>query len=317
MRMINRFLASVALNAIFLGTFAAISVPASAAEPQIAGYCLYFHENSVYYRTPVFRAPKDKRDRWKTDWANHLYESGVKYYGGYGCRAWDGGADAAAAATEAAAKPPLYTQRTVEMDWIPEDTIRASGGGSAALQRPTRRDTVASQVPVAKSSLTQPAPPKYIEVAGPNGTQRLSPEVAARNKAAEEDYRRKMDEHARERAAHERKLALHQQSIAAAAAEKREYERQLAANAAQVAAHKAKMEVHNKNPTLAGGPERTFQATSPYRATKDEAMAWMRNQNLPPISDVQCKEVTFYEPARWTCWGTYQQAVSQSSTSKQ
>ena len=88
------------------------------------------------------------------------------------------------------------------------------------------------------------APSKYVEVAGPDGLIRLSPEVVARNKAAADDYRRKMEEHARARAEHERKLALHQQSQAAAAAEQRAYQQQLAMNDAQVAAHAAALAQH-------------------------------------------------------------------------
>ena len=103
----------------------------------------------------------------------------------------------------------------------------------------TVKETSAKSVPLTPSAL-----PKYVEVAGPNGKQRLSPEVAARNQAAADDYRRKMDEHARARAEHERKLALHQQSIAAASAEKRAYEQKMALNNAQVAAHGAALEQH-------------------------------------------------------------------------
>ena len=247
MRMTERFGVSTAFCAIFLVSLAASSGPAAAAEPQVAGFCVYFHENSIYYRTPVFRADKDKRSRWKTDWANHLYESGVKYYGGYGCRAWEGGADAVASAAEAAAKPPLYTQRIVELDWIPEDTFPASGNRNANPPKSTRLDSATpAEVPSANPVPSKPATAsaKYIEVAGPNGTIRLSPEVAARNQAAADEYRRQMDEHARAQAEHDRKLAEHQQNIANAAAEKRDYERRLAMNDAQVAAHGAAMAQH-------------------------------------------------------------------------
>jgi len=172
------------------------------------------------------------------------------------------------------------------------------------------RNDSATAVPLPKAA----ASPKYVEVPGPNGVIRLSPEVAARNKTAAEEYQRKLkavaDTVAQAKADAERKAAQ-------LAAEKQKYELQLAANAAQVAAHKAKMDSYNQSTTQAGGIERTFQATGAIRATKDEAMASLMGQNLPPISSVQCKEVTSYQPARWTCWGTYRQAVSQSSTSKQ
>ncbi|MCY7271804.1 MAG: hypothetical protein LH485_07130, partial [Sphingomonas bacterium] len=91
-----------------------------------------------------------------------------------------------------------------------------------------------------------PVPNKYVEVQGPNGSMRLSPEVAARNKAAADEYRRKMEEHVSMKADHARKLALHEQSKAAATAQKREHERQLAASAAQDSAHKAALLEHRK-----------------------------------------------------------------------
>ena len=100
--------------------------------------------------------------------------------------------------------------------------------------------------PSSKAVRERPVPSKYVEVQGPDGPIRLSPEVAARNQAAADDYRRKMDRHASDKTDHERKLALHQQSVANAAAEKREHERRLATNAAQVAIHQAALLEHKK-----------------------------------------------------------------------
>lgn len=90
-----------------------------------------------------------------------------------------------------------------------------------------------------KATVERPVPDKYVEVQGPNGPMRLSPEVAARNQAAAEEYRRKMEEHEGIKAEHARKLASHEQSKAAAAAQRREHERQKAAHAAEVAANQA------------------------------------------------------------------------------
>lgn len=86
---------------------------------------------------------------------------------------------------------------------------------------------------------------KYVEVAGPNGTIRLSPEVAARNQAAAEEYRRKMEAHAREKADHDRKMTEYQESRARAGralgdhaaqlrAQQDEHQRQLREHAARV-----------------------------------------------------------------------------------
>ena len=180
-----------------------------------------------------------------------------------------------------------------------------------------------------KGPATSPLPvvtasPKKAEVSAPDGAIRVSPEAVARNKAAEEESQRAIKERAEVIAHAKREAAKHAENVAKAAAQKleyerqvRDYERQLATNAAQVAAHKAQMENYNKSAAVAGGTERTFQATGAIRATKDEAMASLMGQSLPPISNVQCKEVTSYKPARWTCWGTYRQTVTQSSTSKQ
>lgn len=240
MRMMNSAAALAALAIATVVTSVANPVLAFAADEPIAGYCLYFHENSIYYRTPVFRAAKFDRHRFVEDWKHQLFENGVSYYGGVTCRAWPGGADAVASASAAAGTPPEYTQRIVDIDWIPKDAVRASGGGNVTLPSANVRGTTTTaktpKIRPAPSSLS-PAPSKYVEVAGPSGTQRLSPEVAARNQAAADDYRRKMEEHARAKAAHERTLALHQQSIAAAAAEKQEYQRKIAQNAAQVASN--------------------------------------------------------------------------------
>ncbi len=118
---------------------------------------------------------------------------------------------------------------------------------------------VASNVPVAspnevsitfsdsaRAAINSGNQSRYVEVDGAKGKMRLSPEVIARNRAAEEEFRRKSDEHAREMAEHNRKLAQHQQSISQAAAEKRAHEQRLAANAAQIASHQAALLEHRK-----------------------------------------------------------------------
>ncbi len=247
MRISTGFGIVAACGVTFVAVLVANPSAALAADEDIAGYCLYFHENSVYYRTPVFRAAAFNKHRFTEDWKSYLYDSGVKYYVGVTCRAWPGGADAVASASAAAAKAPEYTQRIVELDWVPNNTVRANGGGAIPRESRSGRDSsVGAKAPAAKATPAPraPAAPKYVEVAGTDGPIRLSPEVAARNQAAADEYRRKMAEHDRAKADHARKLALHQQSIAAAAAEKRAYEQQLAMNDAAVAAHGAAMAQH-------------------------------------------------------------------------
>jgi len=89
------------------------------------------------------------------------------------------------------------------------------------------------------------ASPKYVETTDSDGKIiRLSPEVAARNKAAADEYRRNMDEHARAKAEHEQRLAQHRQNTATAASAEEQYKREVAAAAERVAAHRMAMADH-------------------------------------------------------------------------
>lgn len=108
-----------------------------------------------------------------------------------------------------------------------------------------------------------PTAPKYVEVVGPDGkTIRLSPEVAARNQAAAEEYRRKSEQHSDTTAEHARRLVRHEESIKKAAAEKREYERQLAANAVRLADHEAALLEHRKAVAKPVGVTATYRGFS-------------------------------------------------------
>ena len=107
------------------------------------------------------------------------------------------------------------------------------------------------------------AAPKYVEVAGPDGkTIRLTPQVAARNQAAAEEYRRKSEQHSDTMAEHARTLARHEESIKKAAAEKREHERQLAANAVRLADHEAALLEHRKAVAKPVGVTATYRGFS-------------------------------------------------------
>lgn len=102
-----------------------------------------------------------------------------------------------------------------------------SGASSAdvvdASPEPSRQSTASAP------TVTNAPPRKYVEVDGPNGKMRLSPEVAARNQAAAEEYRRKTEAHARDKAEHDRKMAEYQDSIARAGRTLRDHEVQLRA----------------------------------------------------------------------------------------
>ena len=94
----------------------------------------------------------------------------------------------------------------------------------------------------------EPKAPSYVEVTEPGSGQklRLSPEVAARNQAAAEQYRREMEDYARAQAEHARKLAEHNENARGAAVAMQEHQRRLAENAAQVAANQAAQEEYKK-----------------------------------------------------------------------
>lgn len=145
-----------------------------------------------------------------------------------------------------------------------EEMLSAQGDGSVTLEAIIPLDEVFT-IAVLREDSSKPyslklesdeaddvvAPStKYVEVPGPNGTMRLSPEVVARNEAAAADHRRKLDEReqavARAKSDHDRELARHAQSVATAAAEQRDYEQRVAANAA---AHKAAMDSYNASAT--------------------------------------------------------------------
>lgn len=204
MPMINRFRASAALGGIFLGAMLA-GTASAAREPQIAGYC-WLNEltatGTVHYNSSTFQ--KDSmyfdRDDWIADFKSLLRERGV-IDNHYACRVWKGGAGAVEAANEEKERVPVRSQymRVIDVDWVPEDTW----GGSKP--RPTERSASArnntglpTKSAAGVTGAGKPAPSKYVEATGSDGkTIRLSPEVAARNQAAADEYRRKMNEHAR------------------------------------------------------------------------------------------------------------------------
>lgn len=216
--------------------------PASAASgaPKIIGFCSYLHENVINYKSSVFQTNRADREDWEWDWRNYLIKSEINFFGGAQCFGWKNSTVEFVESERAKSTPYI---RNVFLDYVPDDTTRY---GEAEETSPQRTRSATADKPTPDSQKSAPGPQsKYVEVAGPNGTIRLSPEVLARNQAAAEEYRRKMEEHARAKADHERKLALHQQNQAAAAAEQSEYQRQLAMNEAEVAAHNAAMARHN------------------------------------------------------------------------
>lgn len=145
---------------------------------------------------------------------------------------------------------PSHPKELILVDWQMKPP--AAKGGSKRAAKPSG-PAKTSATPLSEN--TEPAPPNYVEVTDSDGkTVRLSPEVAARNKAAAEEYRRKVEAQQRATAEHDRKIAenaaVAQENAAKAAAAKKAHDLQLAASAAEAAAHKAAMDNYNKK--LAG-----------------------------------------------------------------
>ena len=136
---------------------------------------------------------------------------------------------------------PNHPKELILVDWQMKPP--AAKGKSKTANAPSRPGKAPS-----RPAASTPALSKYVEVAGPNGPIRLSPEVAARNQAASDDYRRKMEEHARAKAEHDQRvaqnLAQHRQNTATAAAAEEEHKREVAAAAERVAAHRVAMADH-------------------------------------------------------------------------
>lgn len=134
--------------------------------------------------------------------------------------------------------------------------VDADYPGRPKTKAPSRTDQKPKATETASVELEPAAsPPKYVEVAGPNGKMRLSPEVAARNQAAAEEYRRKVDEHARTMAAHDQTLAQHQQNAAKAASAKERHDQEVAAAAERAAAHRLALAEHAKKVAAASTNE--------------------------------------------------------------
>jgi len=258
MHVSKAFGASFALVMMFVAAIFTSSVSAAQRQPEIAGYCWATEltsQGTTLYHSAVFQKASTyfDRDDWRVDFRAHLHDRGVDVQNA-GCRVWPGNEDAILSVKEAQSKDASSATQIVTVDWVPDDTF----GGSKIREAESPPRTKSDSRPSAKSAYSQttpstsvPAPPKYVEVAGPDGkTIRLSPEVAARNKAAAEEYRHKMEAHAQAKADHDQKLVDHQRNAANATAAKQAHERVLAAKAAEVAAHKAAMDDYNKK--LAG-----------------------------------------------------------------
>lgn len=166
-----------------------------------------------------------------------------------------------------------------------------TGGNApfASAPPPPPAKTVAKAAKPAAAD--KPATPFIAVVDKDSGkTLNLSPEVAARNQAAAEQYQRQMDAHARAQAEHTRQLAEHAENTRIAAAAKQEHARQLALNAAQVAANEAAHLEHRKAAAKPAG------VNSVYRGFNGPTCDFARNSAVRGSGTdqgSQFKEVTF------------------------
>lgn len=193
--------------------------------------------NVTVYVSEVFRYEYALGDKAASDFKSYLTERyGFKTYAN--CPAFPG-ADQATKHFEYVQSYALKNNARVSIErWAP------AGASSAEIMAASPKPS--PQSAAAAPTATHAAPQKYVEVDGPNGKMRLSPEVAARNQAAAEEYRRKMEEHARAKAAHEQRLAQHRQNADTAAAAKEQHGRELAAAAERLATHRLALAEHAK-----------------------------------------------------------------------
>lgn len=176
--------------------------------------------NVTVYVTEVFQYEGALADKAASDFKSYLTgRYGFKTYAN--CPAFPD-ADQAIKHFEYVQSYALKSKARVSIErWAP------AGASSAKVTAPSpkARPQSATAAPTAPYAAQQ----KFVEVDGPNGKIRLSPEVAARNQAAAEEYRRKMEAHARDKADHDRKMADYQESIARAGRTLRDHEVQLRA----------------------------------------------------------------------------------------
>lgn len=274
MRMIKAVRASAALGAFFLGSIVFVSVPAAAWQEQpdrLMTLNYGFGGANYYYCYGLSR--EGTSDVWgvteivDTDARVTLYQM---------LAALDQAADPfpgrpwSVRCTEDSAGGSTFSTRAqaeATRNYFMDD-IRSRGHSLVEIPWPGKpgwssKSAVAARKPAANKSAPEPsnssgtraasAPSRYVEIPGPNGPIRLSPEVAARNKAAADEYRRKVEEHARvtaERARamaeHDRRIAEHRQNAAKAASAEEQYQREVAAAGERVAAHRVAMAEHAK-----------------------------------------------------------------------
>lgn len=176
--------------------------------------------NLTVYVSEVFRYEVALVDQATSDFKSYLTgRYGFKTYAN--CPAFLT-ADQAIKHFEYVQSHALKSKARVSVErWAPAGA--SSAEVKAASPKPSPQSTASAP------TVTNASPQKYVEVDGPNGKMRLSPEVAARNQAAAEEYRRKTEAHARDKAEHDRKMAEYQDSIARAGRTLRDHEVQLRA----------------------------------------------------------------------------------------
>jgi hypothetical protein len=176
------------------------------------------------------------------------------------------------------------------------------------------------------AEVDKPAPEKGSSAAE---RQRAHEAVEQRNNEAQAKYEADLAEQQRKVAEFERakeeaarktaeQQAAAQRSLDAYKAEQAAYAEQLLRHQQEIGDYQAKMIAQPALPKPAGAGG-SFQATSGFLDTRGAALESLHKQPVAAngLSDVQCKEVTFYTPPKWTCWGFYRQEVKPAGASAQ
>lgn len=209
---------------------------------------------------------------------------------------------------------PNFPKTLVEVEWT----------GPISTPRSTAAD-------VKKAS---PDPQKQTDAATTKSVPTAGELAAEKRKAADERFREAQARYEADLSAQKRQVEDFERAAEQVARKKAEQEAaaQKAINAfkAEQAAHaevlkKHQEQVSNYQRELLAQQQgtkaqtaRRVQATGSILDTRDAAMASLLRLRLPsPLSDVQCGEVKMFSPAKWTCWGFYQDNRQPSSGSKQ
>jgi hypothetical protein len=304
-----------------------VASPASAAP----GYCVA-HVEKDDYLTPVFEFPpsSDSLDSLFSDFTeNEVGRAPWKV----DCWQFDSEAEANDMRARHMRDMPAGIESAVTIEGFAESLSEQPK--TAAGSKPSPK--TAGPKPKAVSAEATPAE------AGPTAAEIAAKEhraVEERNRAAHEKYeaalaqqKRQVEEYEQAKEEVGRKKAEQEaaarQAMDASKGEQENYAEQVRRHQQEVidyqgkvlgaaSANKLSTEASRSNGNGAGKGG-IFQATSGLTDTREKAL-WFLNQQPGAkngLTDVQCQEITFYTPSKWTCWGFYRQEVKPTAASAQ